>query len=338
MINDQSDNRGSSRPGRGRRCGWAGLLAMGCVHLTGLAVVAALIAFASIGTGHIRWVVSAHQAFGDASFFATELAIHLLLSALVWTLLYLGAGGLLSNRKNEVRLLSRQRGTAITETIIVMPVLLLIILGVSQLAVNNLANMLLNYGTTQAARTAWVWAPEVDPLVGSPRMGVTSGQVEEMARLQVAAAMTPVAPSNFAAGRSGDSLQFEKMRATLLASQMANPPNDSGREALSDAEGMDSFETADALTFVRALDGSNYAERTVRKFSSAYMAVQLDVINSGSQVGVELTYHHQITFPLVGPIFGESSSLGGAPGYYMSIERDAYFRSQVRPNAELPRR
>lgn len=313
-------------------------LAAGGVHLTGWVGVAAVLLLVLLGTGHVQWLWDAHRLFGDPSYYGRELAIHLGLSAVIWALLVVLWKTAWAAKTSPARLVKRGQGTVITETIIVLPVLLFIILGVSQLAVNNVANMLLNYGATQAARTVWVWAPETQPLVGSPRMGVTDSQVEDMARIQAAAAMTPVAPSSFAAGRAADSLAFERMRATLLASQMLRGPNDAGRDALMDADSMDAFDAADSLTFVRALDSANFAERTVRKFTSAYMAAEVEVLREDNQVGVDLTYHHQITFPLVGLVFGSSGSVEGAAGYYMPMHREVFFRAQVEPNGELPRR
>lgn len=311
-----------------------------CVHLTGIAIVAAALAWMAIGLDHIRWMASVHQISGETSYFLSEVVVHGLLSAATWTLIYLTFSAVMDGRSDGRRVLKKARGTVITETIIILPVLLILILGLSQLVINNLAGMLLNYGSSQAARTVWVWSPETEPIEGGPgpRMGVDDERVQEMARLQVAAAMTPVAPSVFASRREIDSPEFEQMRAILLASQIPGAPNDAGNIALDRAQGFDDFEAADSLTFVNALDGSNYAARTVRKFSSAYNAVELEVVREDGQVGVEMTYFHQITFPLVGAIFGETGSVEGARGYFMPLRRQIFYSAQVPPNATMPRR
>lgn len=314
----------------GARCG---------LHLTGVVVVAAVVAWLALGLGHMRWLASVHQSVGDVSLYARELAVHMGLSALLWALVFGVWRGGMHARKRRRRGVVRARGTAITETLIVMPVLLLLILGIAQLAVNNLAGMLLNYGTNQAARTVWVWQPEVMPLDGQRgRMGVDDEHVEEMARLQVAAAMTPVAPSEFSARRDMETEQFERMRALFLANQDRTPSADSGGQALNRAMELDAFEVADDLSFVRAMDGSSFPRRTVRKLTSAYEATEVEVIDESTEVGVEVTYWHQITFPLVGPIFGEPRSVGAsqAPGRYLKMERDAMYFAQVPPNATIP--
>lgn len=319
--------------------GWAHLGGAVVMHVTGLVAVAVCVAWLALGSGHVRWVISAQQAFGEPGLYARELGVHLGLSALLWTIAFTAGRGMVRSVDRGRRVVMA-RGTAITETLIVMPVLLLLILGIAQLAVNNLAGMLLNYGTHQAARTAWVWQPEVAPIDGGPgRMGVDEGRVEEMARLQLAAAMTPVAPSAFAGQRDTGSEEFEKLRAAFLANQHRTPPfQDSGAQAMDLAGDLDVFDVADNLTFARALDGSTYTERTVRKFSSAYEAAEVDIVDQDTEVGVEVTYSHQITFPLVGPIFGASGTAGEsqAPGYYLEMEREAFFMAQVPPNAELP--
>ncbi len=314
------------------------MAASALVHATGICVVAVCVAWLAIGMGHIRWVISAQQVLGESALYARELGIHLGLSALLWFMCFATWRGIFSGVARGRRQVVRARGTAITETLIVMPVLLLIILGIAQLAVNNLAGMLLNYGTHQAARAAWVWQPEVAPLDGGPgRMGVDDAYVEEMARLQVAGAMTPVAPSAFAGGRELDTEEAKMARALFLANQNRRPPfRDSGAHAMYLAEDLDVFEVADNLSFARALDGSSYTRRSVRKFTSAYQAAQVEVVDQGTEVGVEVTYWHQITFPLVGPVFGESRSVGGAPGHYMKMEREVFFIAQVPPNAKTP--
>ncbi len=339
-MNDSRDRRGGKGQWLSSPSLWAEVGARALIHTTGITVVAVCVAWLAIGFGHLRWVISAQQVLGDSGLYLRELWTHLGLSALMWGGLYAVGRGVLKGGGRRSTRLVRARGTAITETLVVMPVLLLLILGLAQLAVNNLAGMLLNYGTHQAARTAWVWQPEVSPLDGvQGRMGVDDDHVQEMARLQLAAAMTPVAPSAFAGSRQLESDQFQQMRAVFLANQNQMPPfQDSGADAIYLAEDLDVFEVADDLSFARAMDGSTYTQRSVRKFTSAYEAAEVEVIDQDTDVGVEVTYWHQITFPLVGPVFGEQRSVGAnsAPGHYMRMERDALFLAQVPPNASLP--
>ena len=317
----------------------ARIVGMICVHLTGVVVVGGALALLLIGFDHIRWIVAMHQSWGEPSMFVQELMIHGVLSAFLWLLCYLtisAVGGEPGLRQPALR---KARGTAITETLIVLPILLLLLLGTAQLAVNNLAMMLINYGTSQAARTVWVWQPEVNPLneAEETRMGVDQRRVEEMARLQVAAAMTPVAPSVFAANREFDSQQFAQMRAIFLASQLTTASEDSGASVIGDARDLDTFEAADRLTFRNALDGATFPRRTVQKFTSAYNATEIEIVDEDPNIGIEVTYMHQITFPLMGPVFGETTTVGHASGWYLDLVRTANYRAQRPPNARLPR-
>ena len=316
------------------------MIAQACIHLTGWLVMTVAIAWLAMGLDHIRWIVSIHQSWGTSSMFVEELAFHLVLSALLWGIGYLVVVGMARDRRHR-RGLARARGTALTETLIVMPVLLLLILGTAQLAVNNIAGMLINYGTSQAARTAWVWHPEVEPIGGGEgRMGVDDEWVEEMATLRIAAAMTPVAPAVFASERGITSDQFEQMRAIFLAGQLPQPRTDAGGDVLNDATRLDAFNAADELSFKNALDGGSFAQRTVRKFTSAYEATDVTVVEEtlGDEpyIGVEVEYMHQITFPLVGRVFGESATVGQTRSRFLRMEREMTYRAQRPPNAELP--
>lgn len=311
-----------------------------CLHLTGLMVVAAILILGAVGMDHVEWMLSMHRQWGDASLYAWEMGIHLAVSAAIWTMVYLTLSAFLSEKPQPKRTIKRARGAAITETIIIMPVLLTIILGTSQLAVNNLANMLLNYGSFQAARTVWIWAPEVNPINDeAARRDVDEELVLRMARIQAAGALAPVAPGDYRGGEVvAESDEFLKMRAIFLAGQMANPPNDAGRMALEEADDLYQFVSAEDLTLWRALDSSTYQERTVRKFTSAYLAIDIELIDTPAEIGVEMVYRHKILFPMVGLIFGEHGSVAGSPGYYMPMNRTVTFPAQVAPNAELPLR
>ena len=329
----------TDRPTITTDCSRIGALAL--LHLTGVATTTVTLAWLALGTDHIRWLLAAHRAVGDASMVAPQLALHLGLSAFLWALGYLIFSGV-ARRERPARGLRRARGTVLTETLIVMPVLLLLILGTAQLSVNNIAGMLINYGTSQAARTAWVWQPEIDPIggEGEGRMGVDQDWVEEMATLRIAAAMTPVAPSMFASQRDIASDEFEQMRAIFLATQLRHAPIDAGDTVLGDAQALDAFEEAQDLLFKNALDGGTFPRRTVRKFTSAYEATEVTIIDQeidgGRFVGVEVEYMHQITFPLVGGVFGQSAQVGQTRSRFLSMQREMTYRAQRSPNAQLP--
>ena len=310
------------------------------VHLSGVVVVAMLSLWVVVGKGHLEWLLQIHQIWGDPSLFMTELLVHLGVSVVLWTTLFLIGKTVLSGERKTVRVVRRARGTVITETIIIMPVLLLIILGLSQLVVLNIAGMLMNYGSSQAARTVWLWAPELSPLNDQPaRRGVTEEMVADMARIQVALALTPVAPSDFRGNTSGmESVNFEQMRGAILGAQILYPPNDAGRLTIDGARGAYQFTGADERAFWRALDGSNFSDRSVRKFTFAYLALEVEAIIGPEEVGAAVTYQQKIMFPFVNTVFGKPGSVAGLGGVYTQYDRRFVQVAQVAPNAELPRR
>lgn len=317
-------------------------LAVVAGHLIGVVAVAALGAWAVVGTDHLRWIASIQRAGPAPEAVVGPLAVHLALSALVWSL---GAGVVAGIRRRWTgpvnRWLAGNKATVMTETLIVVPVLLLVVMGIAQLAVNNIAGMLLNYGTSQAARSVWVTEPETRPLAGrAGRMGIDERDVRRRARIQVAAAMTPVAPSHYESDRRVDDEMFEKLRASFLGPQIAEVPRETGSAVLGEADRLDDFEASGRQSFIRALDGQSFPARTVRKFSSAYQAVDLEIDEPilGDDIGVEVSYHHLISFPLVGPVFGEYDEVGDTEAYYATFERDAHYHRQVPPNVQLPRR
>lgn len=340
MMRSVKTTKGEYLPARPVRGRLVSLGAQSLVHLLGTTFVALTLGWLMVGTEHLRWIMAEHQRWGDWSLLQNELLIHFGIAASLWAMIALIGKALMTRPEGAKRVIQRARGTVITETLIVMPVLLLLIFGIAQLAVVNIAGMLLNYGTHQAARTVWLWAPEVNPLNGEPaRRGVNSDRVAEAARVQAAAALTPVAPGDFKAKNPGGSAtQFEMMRGLLLATQLANPSNNSGLEAMDAARGTSDFTTAKDLAFFRALDTATFPERSVRKFTFAYAALELEVINDATQAGVRVTYQHKMTFPMVGRIFGTSGNVAGSQGIYSEMVREAVFMAQVPPNAALPPR
>lgn len=340
MTQKRPDKRHKARRKQpvGRRL--AALAGSGLVHLTGILAVAVVAGWAIIGTGHLRWLAAVHQHFGDASMFTAELVVHFVLSGVAWGLMYSVGRRLLDGpARSFARTLQPRSGTVIVETLIVFPVLLLLVMGIAQLAVNNVAGVLLNYGASQGVHTAWLWESEVrGQHHHGVRMGVEESKIEEMARIQIAAAMTPVAPSVYDAQRNFDSEEFEKMRAVFLGGQLRDPPNEAGQAVLSHAEEFDNFTTETRPTIARSLDDASFPRRTVRKFTSAYEAVELEVESTGDEVYFNLDYHHMLTFPFVGPIFANPGSIEGRQGNFLTLNREFTHDAQIEPNAKLPRR
>ncbi|TXD34677.1 hypothetical protein FRC96_13780 [Lujinxingia vulgaris] len=319
-----------------RRPRWieASVASLGHVAATGMVALVGLVWV--VGPGHLRALLEVELAQGwAASRWLGPVAGHLALSALVWATLVVAGRALqgFGARQRSPRLV-RARGAVATETLIVMPVLLLLVFGLAQLAVVNIAGMLANYAAVQAGRAVWVWHPETQPLNDqSARRGVTDAMVIDHARAQAAAALAPVAPGDHQMSGGEGSAVLERMRGMMMASQVESPPNDSGR--MVQEAGFDAATNEDAA-FWRALDGSSFPERTSRKITFAYLATEVEVVTRGEDVGASLTYQHYVAFPLVGAIFGEQSSVGGRSGNFSTITREFLLPAQVQPNAETP--
>ncbi|TXD38228.1 pilus assembly protein [Lujinxingia vulgaris] len=333
-MSGQPPNPRNEQGARRPRTTEAVVASMGHVAATGLVALVGLVLV--VGPAHLRALLEVELAQGmTPTRWLLPVAGHLMLSAMVWALLFFGARTLkrFSARERSPRLV-RARGAVATETLIVMPVLLLLVFGLAQLAVVNIAGMLANYAAVQAGRAVWVWHPETQPLNDeSARRGVTDAMVVDHARAQAAAALAPVAPGDHQMSGGEGSAVLERMRTMMMASQVESPPNDSGR--MVQEAGFDAATNEDAA-FWRALDGSSFPERTSRKITFAFLATEVEVITRGSEVGASLTYQHYIAFPLVGAIFGEQSSVGGRSGSFSTITREFLLPAQVQPNAETP--
>ena len=258
-----------------------------------LEVAAAVFEFAW-GIEHLREAVTA------------KIAIQFGLATCAWALLYIAfrsvdLGVLASRRPRVVR---RARGTVITETLICMPVFLLLLFGMIQLSINNMAGILNQVASFQAARTVWVW--EQEP-------GVSEEELKDRVRIAVALSMTPVAPGYYPTAYDDTlSPRAEKTR-DFMTERFAT--------ILPDIE-LPSFGNPD-LTLPSGLDGdSTHSLRARRKFTHAYGSTQVDnIISSGGQVGAEVTYMHFQSMPLVGRIFGESEGGWFAQNtYYQSYD------------------
>src|SRR5690554_1150892 len=200
-------------------------------HGVATLVVALLGLMAVLGPGHLRALLELESA--TATPWLGHVAGHLALSALCWALIYLAGRALLkAARPERSPRLVRAQGAVATETLIVMPVLLLLVFGLAQLAVVNIAGMLANYAAVQAGRAVWVWHPETQPLNDQgARRGVTEAMVIDHARVQAAAALAPVAPGDHQISGDLGSPAFTRMCGMMMTSQVENPPNDSGRVA-----------------------------------------------------------------------------------------------------------
>lgn len=305
-------------------------------HLVGVAVVSGLVAFPFFTADILQqmWDVSSFSGFGFL--IGKEGALHIAISACLWILLVLLVQLM---RPDSAAKASRRfratRGSVMTETLIVMPVALLLTFGLAQLAVMNIAGILANLASVQAGRTVWLWQPES----ASSRQNVTEALVQDLARIQAAVVMAPAAPGDFKLTGSEGSPLFKQMRGSLIGAQVSAPSRDAGNQGMIQAVQLAkaSGDVGPDRAFHRALDGGTFIKRTARKVTFAYLATTVEVINSGEQVGARITYRQLCAFPVVSMIFGESGTVGPRNGRYAEIKREFTLHKQLDSNENKPR-
>jgi hypothetical protein len=265
---------------------------------------------------------------------AFELAIHIALATSMWLLIASLFGTRRSRMNRQLRL---PTGTAMTETLIALPVCLLLIFGIGQMAVNNIAGIFADLAAFQSGRAVWVWYPEWQ----AGRADTDRGQVEEMARIQAAAVLVPVAPGDFAVDAgTGDAPNVARALGMLYGRHNDAGGSDVGRASYDEAamHVRSAGDGGSSGRFSRALDESTFKTRTARKFAAAFSASEVELLDRANEVGVRLTYNHLNVFPLVGAVFGQRAEHGGRGGYYAPIVREFTLPTQVTPNARMPLR
>lgn len=198
--------------------------------------------------------------------------------------------------KKQLSVVRAQRGTVITETLIILPVFFLLTFGLAQMAINAMAGLLTTLASYEVARSLAVWAPEEGNRA-------TQSQIRDRAKTVAAGVIAPVVPmlrsgSCNTAGTSVESM-VRGMRRTGLSTGFR--PEGS----ISDVTG--------------ALDTATFAERGPTKLRLAYC--NIDVTWDGPEnrntetpdlgrVKATVRYYHPTTMPMVGPVF-RSANPGG---------------------------
>lgn len=318
-----------------------------------LAALGHLAAIFGVALGTTLLVVPVEHAEGVASRLSSvpqlwemsqlAIALHVGLSVCIWALLFI-AYELVKIRVHEQKRVSTiklSRGTIVTETLIVMPIFLVLTFGMAQLVINSIGGILANVAAYEAARAAWVWQPEEDAT--DRRMGLRDGTAEEKCRIAVAFAMMPVAPGDYLKLSTLDSDYADDARLLALG---ANVPlsgvlSDIIGEDLADLGaiglGAGQYNSYDEHSYAVSLDSSSFLVRSVRKFTTAFLSARCAIQPDHS---VQMQYIHHVTMPLVGPIFGErrlTDGIGLVPGYYSTYRRTFGFQRQAHPpNRRLP--
>ena len=226
-----------------------------------------------------------------------ELALLYGLSACVWALMYIIAS-LVQSRRRQARVmkLKRARGTVITETLIVLPVFLLLLSGLMQLSMNSVAGLLTTLATYEVTRSMRVWAVEEDNS-RSPGGTPNAFTIRDKAKVVAAGVIAPVTPEGQMPNCNLSGTSAFQFMASLGASDLNLNAN---------------ANTVDHIwAYSEAWGQSQFADRAPTKFSRAYCAsdvtwtnVNTDPYNNGRRnFTVTLSYMHPASFPLVGMIF-----------------------------------
>lgn len=290
----------------------------------------------------LRWAWAHEAAFSSVTL---GLAGHLGLCALVWATFVFLTGRmrhLWSAKPAPLKLSARPLGSVLTETLIVLPVALVLIMGIAQLALINIAATLADLAVIQSARSAWVWMPEAV----EGRFNVDRSLVADKARVQAAAVMAPTASSDFGAFRLDADPEytttFRKTMGAIYGTQIeGGGGNDVGAYSQTRAEqkltpGKETKHSE--FSFFLAFDTKTFEERSARKFYNSWAHTDVKIVESSDRIGARMTHHYFVLMPLVSGIFGEYKQINGKNGFFLTIEREYTLRKQVKVNAKLPLR
>lgn len=241
----------------------------------------------------------------------SALALHLGISSLLWAMMYGSYCYIAQATRSDSpkRVLLKSRGTVMVETMVGIWPFLLLVSGLAQLCMVNVAGVLADMAAFQGARSAMVWQPELD--IGRTSISSNCGSSDSVcnrAKISVALAMTPAASSDFrpaASASASNDASFRRARGVMVAAFKGGTGESAYDRASSLAGGMKTI-SGDNLHFYTAFDTGSYNQRAARKFTNAYTSLtEFSVITTGDRVGVRFVFGYQILFPWFGHLWGE---------------------------------
>lgn len=328
-------NTPKSRKNQRRDQSWSSWVWRAVLHIGASLLVALALAWALLPAEALKFLALRQLQRPELlDMSSTAILLHLGLSASLWALVVIAYHIWRRPKPRMVHRLSRA-GTVLTETLIILPVFLLLSFGMAQLAINNIGGILANVAVYEAARAAWIWQPEVD--VERVNQTISAEDAQNRTRVAAALVMTPVAPGGFFNTMEGDEV-LKKNRLAMAASQVPMA-GALGLEQLLAVAGLPPLQagTPENLSFTAALDTSSFLRRSLLKFSHAYQATDVTITDADGRIGADLEFKLHQTMPLVGPIFGEQDTVESRSGYFSTFSRSYSFRAQpYKPNAALP--
>lgn len=327
-----------------QRWGWTVFL-----HTFGTGVLAVLFTLPSLDWTRAQMLFYSYSVQGMEPNWAA-FALHIGLAACAWALLVIGYK-LFQMRRSEKkqlkRVLIRSRGTALTETLIVLIPFFLLTSGIAQLSQLNVTGILADLAVFQAARAVFVWSPETT----QPRFesSYKSTIIKDRARTIAAMSLAPTAPNEYTVGRipvTGSSDYFRRQRNVMVGAFRTGTPGTnwiwSASNPAAFAWGLAGGTSVGGMgvTYNKAFDESSMDYRAARKMTQAEWGLwqQFETIcphncdtTDSNHSGVHFTYWYNIVFPWFGYIWGDYETVGMRPGWYDKIERKHLFPAQPMP-------
>lgn len=248
-----------------------------------------------------------------------DLAVMFGLAVCTWALLFIAYTHVRDRiRRQKAMVVVKTRGSIMTESLIVLPVFLLMTFGLGQMGVNSMAGLLTTLGTFQAARTLAVWGPEV--VANRPGTSVSRSDAEDRARIAASLVIAPVAPMSAGNILCSKSNAFRKLVQGMVAA------------------GLSPVEVPQRYTsFASSLDNATFAQRGPAKFAGAYCSTKVtysgNMSTEGSEFNTKVEYRHKMVFPLVGLAFGGTPTAGG---WLTTVERNYTLTHHLTPINVLP--
>lgn len=257
-----------------------------------------------------------------------DIAIMLALATIIWAVFFTGFSWVRDGlNRQKTMAVHKTAGTIVTETLIVLPVFLLLTFGIAQMGINSMAGLLTTVGTFQAARTIAVWAPEQGTSRTTSGGAVSSLDVIDRAKIAAATVIAPVAPMSAGAIACSKPDALQKLSSSMVAAGLSPAAAAQARIG----------------TFSEALDSSAFAQRGPTKLAAAFCSMEVsffgDIKTSPGDTGqgeftTNVTYNHKMVMPLVGLAFGGTLTPGG---WQTSIERSYRLHHHLTPNPESPK-
>lgn len=309
------------------------------LDVTAVFVIAAIIGLVVTDVGAVKMYASLAWG-GHFEPDWSALLLHLGLSALAWAMIRVGLH-LAARRGKKAIKVYKARGAVMTETLIAIVPFLLLVSGIAQTAMLNVASLMSDLAVYQAARTAWLWEPEIE--IG--RNGVDEDDVEFRARTAAALTLAPTASSDFEVGRNsapGSGPPFRRIRTGISAAfhpevSMTGVGFKTGEDIWNQTNNNWTFfeedpidATSENLTVARAFDSNSFFLRAGRKCTSAWMSIEdFEIIRDrDGEIGARFTYQYAALFPWFAYIFGEQETWYDRTAYYFPIPREMTFPKQ----------